>query len=64
MTTDHQMATMFAAQEEIIVTLRGIDESDLATRLERCMTARRDQRGGDGGRSPAGQPRASGADDR
>ena len=27
MTTDHQMATMYAAQQEVIVALRGIGES-------------------------------------
>src|ERR1700693_5429760 len=48
MTTDHQMATMYAAQQEVIAALRGIDEPDLADRLERCMTARRDRHGGDG----------------
>jgi hypothetical protein len=42
MTTDHQMATMHAAQQRVIVALRGIDVPDLAARLKRCMTARRD----------------------
>jgi hypothetical protein len=51
MTTDHQIATMFAAQEEIIFALHGIDESDLAIRLERCMTARRDRLLPSGGNS-------------
>src|SRR6478609_9106209 len=57
MTTDRQMARAFAAQEAVIVALRGIDEPDLADRLERCITARRERRGGDGWpftcRSPA-----------
>jgi hypothetical protein len=48
MTTDHQMAMKYAAQDEVIVALRFIGESDLAGRLERCMTARRERRGGDG----------------
>jgi hypothetical protein len=48
MTTDHQMAMMYAAQQQIIVALRGIDETDLADRLERCMTARRERCGDDG----------------
>ncbi len=51
------MAAMYATQQQIIVALRGIDESDLADRLERCATARRERRGGDGWpftcRSPA-----------
>jgi hypothetical protein len=48
MTTDHQMTTMYAAQEAVIVALRGIDEAGLADRLERCMTARHERCGGDG----------------
>jgi hypothetical protein len=48
MTTDRQMAKAYAAQEEVIVALRSIGDPDPAERLERCMTARRDRRGGDG----------------
>jgi hypothetical protein len=48
MTTDHQMAMMYAAQQQVIVALRSIGEPDPADRLERCMTARRERRGGDG----------------
>jgi hypothetical protein len=48
MTTDHQMAMMYAAQQEVITALRSIGEVDLADRLERCMTARRDRSGSDG----------------
>src|SRR5450631_4169228 len=48
MTTDHQMATMYATQQEVITALRGIDEPDLADRLERCAAVRRERRGGDG----------------
>jgi hypothetical protein len=48
MTTDHQMAMMYAAQQEVIVGLTEVDEVDLADRLERCMTARHERRGGDG----------------
>ena len=48
MTTAHQMAMAYTAQQQVIVALRGIDEPDLAARLERCMTARRERRGGDG----------------
>jgi hypothetical protein len=48
MTTDHQMAISYATQQQVIVALRGIDEPDLADRIERCATARRERRGGDG----------------
>ena len=48
MTTDRQMAMMYAAQQEVIAALQVIGEPDLADRLERCMTVRRDRRGGDG----------------
>jgi hypothetical protein len=48
MTTDHQMEMAYAAQEEVIVALTEVGEVDLADRLERCMTARHDRRGGDG----------------
>jgi hypothetical protein len=47
MTTDHQMAMKYAAQQEVITALTEVGESDLADRLERCMTARRERRGGD-----------------
>jgi hypothetical protein len=42
------MAKMYAAQQEVITALRGIDEFDLAARVERCMAARHQRRGGDG----------------
>jgi hypothetical protein len=48
MTRDHQMATMYAAQRQVIITLRAIDETDLADRLDRCMTALHERQGGDG----------------
>jgi hypothetical protein len=48
MTTDHQMTMMYAAQQQVIVALTEVGEVDLAGRLERCMTARRERRGGDG----------------
>jgi hypothetical protein len=48
MTTDHQMAMMYAAQQEVIVALTEVGEPDLANRLERCVTARHERRGGDG----------------
>jgi hypothetical protein len=48
MTTDHQIATMYTAQQQVIVALTEVGQSDLADRLDRCMTARRDRRSGDG----------------
>jgi hypothetical protein len=42
------MAAMYAAQEHVTAVLRSIGEPDLATRLERCMTARRERHHGDG----------------
>jgi hypothetical protein len=48
MTTDHQMAAMYAAQQEVIVALTEAGEPDLADRLERCATARHERHGGDG----------------
>jgi hypothetical protein len=51
------MAMIYAAQEAVIVALRYIGEVDIADRLERCMTARRERHNGDGWpftcRSPA-----------
>jgi hypothetical protein len=64
MTTDHQMATMYATQQEVIVALTEVDEVDLAGRLGRCMSARRSRTMATAGRSPADPPRAYGADDR
>jgi hypothetical protein len=48
MTTDHEMATMYVTQGEVIAALRSIGETDLVARLDRCMTARHERRGGDG----------------
>jgi hypothetical protein len=48
MTTDRQMTVMYIAQQEVIAVLYVIGEVDLADRFERCMTARRERRGGDG----------------
>jgi hypothetical protein len=48
MTTDHQMARAYATQQQVIVALTEIGEVDLAGRLERCMTARRERHYGDG----------------
>jgi hypothetical protein len=56
MTTDHQMAMAYAAQQEVITALQVIGEPDLAGRLERCMTGAAAMVG----RSPADPPRVSG----
>jgi hypothetical protein len=48
MTTDHQMSMMYAAQQQVIVALHGIDETDLADRLQRCAAVRRERHYGDG----------------
>ena len=48
MTTDHQMATMYAAQEAVIAALRFIGEPDLAGRLEDCTTTRLARHSGSG----------------
>ena len=42
------MAMAYLDQEMVIVALTEVGEVDLAARLERCTTARRDRRGGDG----------------
>jgi hypothetical protein len=42
------MAQMYAEQQEVIAVLRSIGESDLADRLDCCMTARRNRHNGDG----------------
>jgi hypothetical protein len=48
MTTNRQMAMMYAAQEEVIVALRSINEPDLAGRLEDCTTTRLARHSGSG----------------
>jgi hypothetical protein len=48
MTTQREMEITYVAQQEIIVALYEIDDPDLATRLERCMTARCERHYGDG----------------
>src|ERR1700693_1541251 len=42
------MEMAYITQQRVIATLRGIDEPDLAVRLEHCMIVRRERRGGDG----------------
>ena len=42
------MAMAYTTQQQVIVALTEVGEVDLAGRLERCMTARRERRGGDG----------------
>ena len=58
------MAMMYAAQQEVIAALPKVGEPDLADRLERCMTVRRDRRGGDGWPTLADLLHVSGADAR
>ena len=48
MTTQREMAMAYTAQQQVIAALRSIGEVDLATRLEHCMTARRERHNGDG----------------
>jgi hypothetical protein len=64
MTTDHQMAMMYAAQKQDIAVIRGIDEPDLANRLERCATPGANGAAPMGGRTLADLLHVSGADDR
>jgi hypothetical protein len=42
------MAMAYTTQQQVIVALTEVGEVDLAGRLERCLTARRERRGGDG----------------
>jgi hypothetical protein len=48
MTTDREMAKLYADQEEAIAALRAIGEPDIADRLECCAAVRRERRHGDG----------------
>ena len=48
MTTQREMEEAYAAQQEVIVALHANGDIDLAARLERCMTARRERHYGDG----------------
>src|SRR4051812_9433794 len=48
MTTQHEMELAYAAQQEVIAALCALDDPDLATRLERCLAARRERHYGDG----------------
>jgi hypothetical protein len=48
MTTQHEMEMAYIAQQEVIDALRSVGDADLAVRLERCMTARRERHYGDG----------------
>jgi hypothetical protein len=36
LTADHRIAMAYMPKQQVIVALRGIDEPDLAGRLERC----------------------------
>jgi hypothetical protein len=46
MTTDREMAKMYADQEEVIAALHAMGDHNLAGRLERCAMARRDRHHG------------------
>jgi hypothetical protein len=48
MTTQHEMEMAYTVQQEVIATIYGIGDSDLADRLQRCMTARLKRHYGDG----------------
>ena len=48
MTTQHEMETAYLIQQEVIAVLYENGDPDLATRLVRCMTARRERHYGDG----------------
>ena len=48
MTTDREMAKMYADQEEVIAALHAMGDHDLADRLERCAAVRRERHHGDG----------------
>jgi hypothetical protein len=43
MTTQHEMEMVYVTQAEVIATLCEIGDDDLAIRLQRCMTARRER---------------------
>jgi hypothetical protein len=48
LTTPHEMEIAYATQQQVIAALYAIGDPDLANRLERCMTARRERHYGDG----------------
>ena len=48
MTTAREMEISYTEQQQIITALRDSGNSDLADRLQRCMTARRERHYGDG----------------
>src|SRR4051812_19351759 len=48
MTTEREMEMAYALQQQVIVALNEIGDVDLASRLQRCMTARQQRRYGDG----------------
>jgi len=48
MTTDHEMAKLYADQEKVIAALHSLGEPDLPVRLECCAAARRERHHGDG----------------
>ena len=48
MTTHRKMEMAYTIQQKVITGLRNIGDSDLADRLQRCMTARQQRHYGDG----------------
>jgi hypothetical protein len=48
MTTPQEMEMAYADQQEVIAALHEVGDPDLAHRLQRCMTARRERHYGDG----------------
>ena len=48
MTTSHEMELSYIVQQQVIGILHETQDHDLATRLERCMTARQQRHYGDG----------------
>ena len=48
MTTQHEMAMAYIAQQEVIDVLRSIDDLALVERLDRCMTAHQQRHNGSG----------------
>ena len=48
MTTDREMAHLYARQEEVIAALHAVGDHDLADRLQCCAAVRRERHHGDG----------------
>ena len=48
MTTEREMEMAYIGQREVMAALRATGHTDLADRLHRCMTARRERHYSDG----------------